>query len=261
VLPSEGIVMTEQRSWFQRLVLPGLAFKAVVIGGGYSTGRELAEFFMPSGPWGGLAGMMLAMLIWSTICVITFLFARASRALEYRAFFKSLLGPFAILFELSYFPYIVLILAVFGAAAGAIGAAVFGWPTLYGTLCLIAGIAIFTAFGNSSIERLFKWVSVFLYVTYGVFLVLAIIKFGNKLPVSFAAHTINAGWAKGGLTYGAYNIVGAVLILPVVRHILSTGCSQVRWRCCRPWCSSSACALSIRRFKANRCRPTTCSTG
>ncbi len=38
---------------FQRLVLPGLAFKAAVIGGGYATGRELADYFLPSGPQGG----------------------------------------------------------------------------------------------------------------------------------------------------------------------------------------------------------------
>ena len=54
-------------SWFQRFLLPGLAFKAVVIGGGYATGRELAEFFLPGGPWGGLLGMVLAMLVWSLI--------------------------------------------------------------------------------------------------------------------------------------------------------------------------------------------------
>ena len=30
-------------SRFQRFLLPGFAFKAVVIGGGYATGRELAE--------------------------------------------------------------------------------------------------------------------------------------------------------------------------------------------------------------------------
>jgi uncharacterized membrane protein YkvI len=40
-------------SIFKRWCLPGFAFKAVVIGGGYATGRELAEFFLPSGPWGG----------------------------------------------------------------------------------------------------------------------------------------------------------------------------------------------------------------
>ena len=214
--------MTSTRSsWFQRFLLPGFAFKAVVIGGGYATGRELAEFFLPSGPWGGLAGMLLAMLIWSVVCVTTFLFARAIGSLDYQTFFKQLLGPLAVLFELSYFPYIVLILAVFGAAAGAVGEAVFDWPRLYGTLCLMVGIAFFTTFGNTSVERLFKWVSIFLYATYAVFLVLSLSKFGGKIAPSFAAPAASAGWALGGLTYSAYNVVGAVVILPVVRHMTS----------------------------------------
>src|SRR5579871_683860 len=67
-------------SVFKRLFLPGFAFKAVVIGGGYATGRELAEYFLPSGPWGGLLGMLLAMALWGVICAVTFLFARASGA-------------------------------------------------------------------------------------------------------------------------------------------------------------------------------------
>ena len=33
-------------SRFKRWLLPGLGVKAVVIGGGYATGRELAEFFL-----------------------------------------------------------------------------------------------------------------------------------------------------------------------------------------------------------------------
>lgn len=210
-------------SWFQRLVLPGLAFKAVVIGGGYATGRELAEFFLPSGPRGGLAGMALAMLIWSVVCATTFRLARIWHSLDYRSFFDRLLGPFAILFELSYYPYIVLILSVFGAAAGALGSAMFGCPPLYGTLCLVAGIALFAAFGNSSVERLFKWVSILLYATYGLFLVLALLRFGSAIPGRFAAPEPMDGWVSGGVTYAAYNVIGAVVILPVMRHIRSDG--------------------------------------
>jgi len=119
-----------QPTWFQRRLLPGFAFKAVVIGGGYATGRELAEFFLPSGPWGGLVAMLLATLIWSGVCVITFLYARAIKALDYRTFFKHLLGRFAAVFELSYVINLVLVLAVFGAAAGALGEAIFHWPRL-----------------------------------------------------------------------------------------------------------------------------------
>ena len=213
--------MTPPHSWFQRFLLPGFAFKAVVIGGGYATGRELAEFFLASGPWGGVGGMLLATLIWSAVCVTTFLLARVIHALDYSTFFKHLLGPLAILFELSYFPYIVLILAVFGAAAGAVGAAIFGWPKLYGTLFLMAGIALFTMFGNTSVEMLFKWVSIFLYATYAVFLILALSRFGDKILPSFDAAGPTDGWIFGGTTYAAYNIIAAVVILPVVRHMTS----------------------------------------
>ncbi len=100
-------------SWFQRFLLPGFAFKAVVIGGGYATGRELAEFFLPSGPWGGLAAMVLAMVIWSGICALTFAFARHVGAYDYRAFFQALLGRFWVLFEIAYVAFVVLILSVF----------------------------------------------------------------------------------------------------------------------------------------------------
>ena len=221
--PAGRVAMTDTRSssWFQRFLLPGFAFKAVVIGGGYATGRELAEFFLRSGPWGGLAGMLLAMAIWSVVCVITFVLARSAQLFDYRAFFKQLLGPFALLFELSYFPYVTLILSVFGAAAGALGAAIFGWPQLYGTLCLMLGIALFTTFGNASVERLFKWVSIFLYVVYGLFLILGLTHFGNGIVARFAVPAASNGWVMGGITYAAYNIIGAVVILPVVRHMRS----------------------------------------
>jgi uncharacterized membrane protein YkvI len=217
----DSIAASGRPTWLQRFVLPGLAFKAVVIGGGYSTGRELAEYFMPSGPWGGVAGMLLAMIIWSAVTTVTFLFARATGARDYRTFFQKLLGPLALLFDIAYLPYILLLLSVFGAAAGALGTAVFGWPSIAGTVCLMAATACCVAFGNESVERLFKWVSVLLYATYALFLVLAITKFGKQVPLHFAASANSEGWALGGVTYAAYNIIGAVVILPVCRHLTS----------------------------------------
>ncbi len=209
----------QRASWFQRLVLPGLAFKAVVIGGGYATGRELAEFFLPSGPWGGLAAMMLATAIWSAVCIVTFLFARASGARDYHAFFRALLGPGCVVFEIAYILFVILILAVFGAAAGAIGTAVFGVPKIAGTLALMAAIALFATFGNTSVERLFKYASIMLYGVYILFVVLGFTHFGDRITAAYAAQTTMDGWMLGGLTYAGYNIVGAVVILPVVRHM------------------------------------------
>jgi uncharacterized membrane protein YkvI len=208
-------------SWFQRFLLPGFAFKAVVIGGGYATGRELAEFFLPSGPWGGLAGMVLAMIIWSAVCALTFAFARTMNAYDYRTFFKHLLGPFWVAFEIAYILFVILILSVFGAAAGAIGAATLGLPPLVGTLTLAAAIALFATFGNASVERLFKYVSFLLYGVYALFVVLAMSRFGDRISEALSLTTPTDGWAVGGLTYASYNIVGAVVILPVIRHMTS----------------------------------------
>lgn len=208
--------------WFKRYLLPGFAFKAVVIGGGYATGRELAEFFLPSGPWGGLAAMALATCVWSLVATATFWFARRMGTRDYRSFFQALLGPGWIVFEIAYAAFIVLILAVFGAAAGAIAAATIGAPPILGTLALMAAIGACVAFGNIAVERLFAWVSVLLYAVYAIFLVLALTHFGPAIASAFAnAPPPAPGWALNGITYAGYNIIGAVIILPVTRHLTS----------------------------------------
>lgn len=211
----------ERASWFQRYLLPGFAFKAVVIGGGYATGRELAEFFLPHGPIGGVLAILLAMVVWSVICALTFALAQATQSFDYRSFFKQLLGPGWVLFELAYLLFIVLILAVFGAAAGAIGNALFGLPTLFGALVLVVLIATIVAFGNKAVERLFKWVTIFLYAVYAIFAVLAISAFGGRAAENFAEPAPMGDWWLGGLTYAGYNVICAVVILPVIRHITS----------------------------------------
>ncbi len=209
-------------TWFQRYLLPGLAFKAVVIGGGYATGRELAEFFMPSGPWGGLAAMLVATIVFSLVCTATFLFARATGTRDYQSFFKELLGPGWVAFEAVYLLFVVLILAVYGAAAGAIFEAVFDAPPIVGTLALMAGIILFVTFGNKSVERLFEYVSYLLYGVYALFIALALTSFGDRVAAGFSVDAPADGWLVGGVTYASYNLIGAVVVLPVVRHLTSS---------------------------------------
>ena len=59
-------------SFYQKYLLPGLVFQGIVIGGGYSTGRELAEFFMPHGFLGGLLSMLVAALVWCLVMAVSF---------------------------------------------------------------------------------------------------------------------------------------------------------------------------------------------
>ena len=206
---------------FQRFWLPGLAFKAVVIGGGYATGRELAEFFLPSGPWGGLAAILVATAIFSLVCAVTFLFARHVRAWDYVTFFKHLLGPGWVLFEGAYVLFIILILAVYGAAAGAIGAALLGLPAIVGTAALGAAIVAVVSFGNTSVERMFAYVSYLLYAVYALFIILAFTHFGDRISAGFESGGAMTGWLGGGTIYAGYNLIGAVVILPVIRHLTS----------------------------------------
>jgi len=210
--------MESGSNWFRRFLLPGFAFKAVVIGGGYATGRELATFFMPSGPAGGLLGMFVVTAVWSVVCALTFLIAVRIGARDYRAFFTHLLGPLWPIFEIAFVLGMILILAVFAAAAGAIGQALFGWSPMAGALLLAGSITVFATFGNESVERLFKYVSLFLYATYAVFLALALTRFSAPIATAFQT-PVRPGWFVGGLTYAGYNAVGAVLILPVMRHL------------------------------------------
>nr|WP_246587231.1 hypothetical protein [Stakelama flava] len=200
-------------------MLPGLVFKAVVIGGGYATGRELVEFFLTLGPRGGLYGMAFALVIWSAVCVVAFVLAYTLRAFEYRALFRALLGPAWPVFELFYLLFLVLILAVMTAAAGEIGAALFGMPLIAGTVALMLLVALFTSFGSDVVERMFRFTSVFLYAVYALFLVLSLSRFGDAITESIGRPAPVAGWGVNGATYASYNIVAAIAVLPFLRHL------------------------------------------
>ncbi len=221
---------------FQRFLLPGLAFKALVIGGGYATGREVAEFFLPNGPWGGVYAILLATALFSGACILTFLFARAAAAFDYKSFFAALLGPGWVVWEVAYILFVILILAVYGAAAGAIGTAALGWPALAGTAALMAGIILFTTYGTHAVERLFEWAAYLLYGVYALFFVFAFSDFGGQIADGFAAPqaTVTQNWALNGATYFSYNILGAIVVLPVLHHLTSSRDAVIAGAICGP---------------------------
>jgi uncharacterized membrane protein YkvI len=80
-------------------------------------------------------------------------------------------------------------------------------------------VTLIAAFGNEAVERMFKYVTYFLYSTYALFVLLSFTHFGERIVVAFDADIATTGWASGGLLYAGYNILGAVIILPVVRHM------------------------------------------
>src|SRR5687767_6807724 len=167
--------------WFRRYLLPGFVFEAAVIAGGYATGRELVEFFLPAGPWGGLLGMVVSMLFWSAVLMVSFELARRAQSYDYRSFFKLLLGPAWFLFEICYLLLLVVIFAVMGAAAGEITLSLFGLPKIVGSLgmILLTGLVLF--YSSSTIERFLALSVGYLYLVYVVFVVWCIVVFGDRI--------------------------------------------------------------------------------
>ena len=206
---------------FKRYLLPGFVFEAAVIAGGYATGRELVEFFLPSGPWGGLLGMAVSTLVWSVVLAVSFELARRERAYDYRSFFKILLGRGWFLFEIAYFLLIVIILAVMGAAAGEIVHSLFGVPKLVGSLVMVTSTGLILFFSSAAIERFLALSVGYLYLVYIVFVVWSMLTFGDRIEASFAAEPVGRRWFMAGVTYAGYNVATIPAVLFCIRHLSS----------------------------------------
>lgn len=208
------------RSFFQRYLLPGLVFQSVIIGGGYGTGREIAEFFLSHGPLGGLFGMIVAAMGWSLVLALAFEFARITKSYNYRAFFKALLGPCWRLFEVIYLLIVLLVLSVLGSAAGEMLSAAFGLPTITGAITLLGAIGALAYLGSRIIERALAFWSFLLYAAYSVFFIWMAVRFGDDIAATLRAGGATGAWSFDGLRYASYNLIalGAVLfVLPYLR--------------------------------------------
>jgi uncharacterized membrane protein YkvI len=89
-------------------------------------------------------------------------------------------------------------------------------------------------YGNRSVERLFEWVSYLLYGVYALFFILAFSAFGDRIAGAFAAPAPSEGWALRGATYFSYNVIGAIVVLPVVRHLTGRRDAIIAGAICGP---------------------------
>lgn len=200
-------------------MVPGIVFQSLVVAGGYGTGRELAEFFLRYGTWGGLFGMLgVSLAVWSVVCALTFALARKFSAYDYRAFFTKLLGPAWPAYEVCYFAMVVLILAVVVSAAGETLRALCGLDYMLGVglMALVTGFLVLR--GAGAIEKFLSWWSFVLYGVYLVFLAVCLARYGGALGQAFAGGGAEPGWALGGLRYALYNLGSVPAVLFTVRR-------------------------------------------
>lgn len=199
-------------NWYRNYLLPGLIFQSVVIGGGYATGRELVEFFFPSGPIGGLLGLLVSGAVFGVVLAAGFEFARVFRVYDYRHFCKALLGRGWIVFEIAFLILLLLILSVIGSAAGEMAKESLGLPPIAGTLLLMIAVALLTVTSSEVIQRVLAGWSFLLYALYGLLIVLAFQQFGDDIRHTYARADNGENWFSSGVLYSGYNLA----LLPAV---------------------------------------------
>lgn len=204
---------------WSRCLTPGLVFQSVLIGGGYGTGAEIAQYFGRFGLTGGLLALAAAAAFWSLFCAVTFEFARVFRTYDYGSLMRHLLGPAWFLYDLCFYAMLLLVLGVVNATAAASIHSLTGLPPWTGVVLLSAVTALLVLRGTEALERA---MSLWSYVLYGVFLLFfaaVFLRFGNAVSHQLRQGEILSGWFASGLRYASYNLVCVSMILYTLRDL------------------------------------------
>lgn len=206
---------------FHVYIVPAAVFISVVMGGGYGTGREVVEFFTRYGLLGGLLGTVAAACVFSVVLACTYEFARVFRLYDYRSFFKKLIGPFWVCFEVLYLLLFLLVLGVVGSAAGNILEQEFEISSYFGMAGVLVLVVVLVYFGREAVEKVLTLWSIGMYLVFGYYFI-EILNNGNvEILQTLAKGSIEAGWLQGGILYAMYNLAIAPVLLFSTRAIQS----------------------------------------
>ena len=204
--------LVKHNKW-QRIMLPGFLFQSMVIGGGYGTGAEMAEYFGVNGVLGGLLTALVVIVVWGVICAVCYEFARLFKVYDYHTLTKALLGKASFLYEIVYIAACLMVLGVVVATSGNIFSTMFGLNKWIGSFILAILICVFVIAGTKVVEKVFAYWSYALYIVYGIFFICIFAKFGGTIIANIGVGEIHSTWFSNGISYASYNlgIVAALL--------------------------------------------------
>ncbi len=209
-------------NFFKIYILPGITFQSIVISGGYCTGQEIVQYFLSLGPVNGAYGLLLTTAIWSAICALCFVLARAYHAYDYKSFFKVLLGRGWVLFEACYLYLVIIALSVIAASVGSMLQDLLGIPYIIGLTLPFFYILTMVFRGSKSIEKMFSFWSFLLYIVFIAFLVCCYQNTSIKLMPEAISLPTDLEWVKKGVTYACYNLGCIPAILFTLRYFKTT---------------------------------------
>jgi len=198
---------------FGKLILPGIVLQSVLIGGGYATGREIVEYGAKFGAMGWLAGVG-TFLGFAIIAALSFELIRLYKVYDYKSFIKEIGGPLWIVFDVVYFLFMIVIIAVMASATGSIVEQTLGLNYWVCVAAITIVVGVLNFFGERLIERFETYGTVALYVGYIIFAVIVISNNHENMSqvfatndTSFVSNATAPTILWSGILYCAYNLV------------------------------------------------------
>ena len=195
------------RKRFRAYILPGVIFQAVIVGGGYATGREIVEYmakFGASGFWAA-ASATLGLILF--LC-LGFEFVRVFKSYDYRNLVKNLIWKGYWAFDILYISMLVVIIAVLIAGASSLAENIAGIPYPIALAIVTIAIGILCFFGRSWLEKYKIVGSILFYSLYlSLFLVVGLAA-KDRIAKAFVNGMALDGMAlNSGFIYAMYNLV------------------------------------------------------
>ncbi|MCI2285600.1 hypothetical protein L3081_22210 [Colwellia sp. MSW7] len=190
-----------------------------MFGGAYGSGREIVEFISHNGPVGGLISIATLMVVLSIFIYLTFEFSRIFKCFDYRSFFKELLGPFCVLWDILAIFVLIAMLALCASAAGSILNTHFNLHHQIGIGILLVMVVTLNYYGREVVEKSMVICVVAMMLIIGYFCFMLVFNYSDVLQKVFIQQeNINILAAvKGGLTQSIANLG----IIPFVLYCAS----------------------------------------
>lgn len=210
-------------SLFKRVLLAGLVFQSVAIGGAYATGRETVQYAARFGTLGWMSVVGTFVLL-AVFAFIVFELCRKFQIFNYRGLLKLLIGPFHWLYDLLYLMLGVTIVGVLISAAGSILQQTLSVPVWMTAVGLVTIVALVLFFGQRAMERFNSTGTILLTGGFVLFTLLVLISNGEDLMTTFQQGAPprdqdHNAWSSisSGLVYGALYLCIFPSAMPVVR--------------------------------------------
>jgi uncharacterized membrane protein YkvI len=211
------MIMENKKNFFDgafgKLILPGIVLQSVLIGGGYATGREIVEYGAKFGAMGWLAGVG-TFLGFAIIAALSFELIRLYKVYDYKSFIKEIGGPLWIVFDIVYFLFMIVIIAVMASATGSIVEQTLGLNYWVGVAAITIVVGVLNFFGARLIERFETYGTIALYIGYIIFAIIVISNNHQNMSqvfatgdTSFVPNTTAPAILWSGVLYCAYNLV------------------------------------------------------